>query len=231
MDNKRFKVYITIFVITTVIASCFAIYFAIESSNKNPENITVGKVESVATDEVKKSETNVEIKEVEKIVEKAIIPKYDPNKMKNKPENINYVSNIMYGQAVENLNANINAEGNVKLTVYREGESKELKVNGLSGKIIDVCQGTLGDGANEAILFLTENGDVYFADNLLTATNKYQGNWVINAEKIASVSNICRILWTMSERTNNQSKARATFIGIDTNGNCYDLWYECKGVK
>lgn len=75
MDNKRFKVYITIFVITTVIASCFAVYFAIESSNKDPENITVGKVESVATDEVKKSETNVEIKEVEKEISQDNIDK------------------------------------------------------------------------------------------------------------------------------------------------------------
>ena len=90
MDNKRFKVYIAIFVTTTVIASCFAVYFAIKLSNKDVENTTVGKVESVATDEVDKKETNVEIKEVEKIVEKYAIPTIDASKCLNPTDGYKY---------------------------------------------------------------------------------------------------------------------------------------------
>ena len=171
-------------------------------------------------------------KVVEKVIEKGLIPKFDPNKMKNKIENISYDGNIMYiSQVVEGLNVQIDGSGVVKVTVYREGNSKEVKINGISGKVIDVCQGTLGDGSNEAIVFLTENGDVYFADNVSTATNAYQGNWTLNAQKVSSVSNICRMLWTMSTRNSGGPSSRATIIGIDTNGDCYDLWYECKGTK
>lgn len=90
MDNKRFKVYITVFVITTVIASCFAVYFAIDSSNKDPENIAVGKVQSVATDEVDKTETKVQIKEIEKIIEKFTIPNIDSTKCLNPTEGYSY---------------------------------------------------------------------------------------------------------------------------------------------
>ena len=241
MESKRKNVYITIFIITTVLAGCLAVYFGVKG-NKDVEKLEAKLKENTAltddttkeqeeknNEQTEKNNTEVVEKVVEKIVEKGIIPTYDPSKMQNKLSDVNYSNNIMYSQIVSGLSFNINSSGNVNATVHNGGESKELKINGINGKVIDVCQGTLGQGANDALVFLTENGDVYFADNVLAATNQYNGTWVLNAEKVSSVSNICRIFWSMSEKTNSNSKARATFIAIDTNGNCYDLWFECKG--
>ena len=83
---------------------------------------------------------------------------------------------------------------------------------------------------DNAFVFLNENGDVFFADNASMAVDKYQSTGVLDAIKVPNVSNICRVIWTMSKRTESPSE-RYTFIGIDIYGNCYDLWYEAKGIK
>ncbi len=231
MESKRKNVYIGIFVITTIIASCLAVYLYITGNSENEKlqakidelNSTISKSEENSQVDEQQENTNVQ----EKVVEKAIIPKFDISKIKNKPDNITYTGNIMYSRVIDNLSITINNNGNVNLTVFEDAtNSREIKVNGLNGKVIDACQGTLGDGANDAVVFLTENGDIYFADNVSSATNKYQGTGALNAKKVSSVSNICRIFWTMSSITDLGDRARATFIGIDTSGNCYDLWYE-----
>ncbi len=229
MENKRKNIYIVIFVITTIIASCVAVYFGIMGKKETEKlQAKVDELNSVNSDLDKNSQVvEQQEKVVEKVVEKAIIPKFDTSKIKNKPDNITYSGNVMYSQVIDGLSITINNNGNVNLTTFYDAtDSREIKVNGLNGKVIDACQGTLGDGANDAVVFLTENGDVYFADNVSNATNRYQGTGVLNAKKVSSVSNICRVLWTMSTMTDLGNRSRATFIGIDTSGNCYDLWYE-----
>ena len=195
MESKRKNVYITIFVITTIIAGAIAVYFGIDANKKQQElESQVAKVdENLSKNEDNTTKTNIEVKEVEK----TILAKYDPEKVKNKPENVEYTNKIMYGQAWTGLGIQI-INGKPSLTVYYNNNSKEITVNGLSDKVEDVCQGTLGDGANEGIVFLMENGDVYFVDNLYNALNQYNGTGILNPEKVNSVSNICRVIWTMS---------------------------------
>ena len=105
MENSRKNIYITIFVITTVLASCFAVYFAIEASNNAPQNITTGKVESVATDDVKTSETKVEIKEIEKEISQ---------------ENIDKIARVTIDDYL-NLTAQISYTDNAALVSYYLG--------------------------------------------------------------------------------------------------------------
>ena len=240
MENKRKNIYIIIFIITTIVASCVAVYFCVIGNNKvNELQLKVDELIAKNKNQVEKEETilddnnkdAVEEKIVEKVVEKSIIPKYDPSKMKNKPDNIEYSYNIMYSGTINNLSFGIDSNGIATINVYYDGENRKIQLNGINEKIINIYQGTLGDGAVDCMIFLTESGNVYWADNISTAINKYQGIGVINAEKVNKVSNICKVVWTMSQRNNSQAKARATFVAIDINGDCYDLWYEHRGVQ
>lgn len=230
MDKKRYKVYIAIFVVTTIIASCIAVYLGIIGNKNKKELQEIEKELAAKNDTTKeKQETNTEVKEVEKIVEveKGVIPKFDPSKMKNKQDNISYEGDIKYGAMIQDLGIDIDSKGVVELTSFQNNiKLGQIKVNGLQGKVIDACKGTLGNGSIDAILFLTENGDVYWANDVSFFVYS-QGNETLNVKKIESVSNICRIVWTTSYKNNTFN--RYTFIGIDTNGNCYDLWYEYLG--
>ena len=41
MENKRKNIYIVVFVITTIIASCVAVYFGIQMNNSKNETINL----------------------------------------------------------------------------------------------------------------------------------------------------------------------------------------------
>ena len=230
MESKRKNVYIVIFVITTIIASCVAVYFGIIRDSETKElQSKVDDLIAKSDNQEKKEETtlvdenvnNKEIEVKEKIVEKSIIPKYDISKIKNKPDNVEYDGSIEYSIG-DYLNISIVIEEDGSLKV--KSDSKEIKISGINEKIIDVCGGTLGDGAVSALAFLSENGNVYWATNIDNATNKYQGTGIINAEKVSDISNICKLVRVYSRRS-NIGISRNTIIAIDTNGDCYDLWY------
>lgn len=63
MDSRK-NIYIAIFVITTIIAACLAVYFKIDGDRKNMQ--VVDNTSNEKTD-VNTSETKVEVREVEKI--------------------------------------------------------------------------------------------------------------------------------------------------------------------
>ncbi len=231
MESKRKNVYIVIFVITTIIASCVAVYFGIIRDSETKElQSKVDDLIAKSDNQEKKEETtlvdenvnNKEIEVKEKIVEKSIIPKYDISKIKNKPDNVEYDGSIKYDLETLNISIVIEKNGSLKAKAY--SDSKEIKISGINEKIIDVCGGTLGDGAVSALAFLSENGNVYWATNIDNATNKYQGTGIINAEKVSDISNICKLVRVYSRRS-NIGISRNTIIAIDTNGDCYDLWY------
>ena len=79
MESKRKNVYITIFVITTIIASCAAVYFYLKATNNK---LVAGNKESEVASQENQTTTNVDVaKEVkEKIVYKNVMPELDPNK-------------------------------------------------------------------------------------------------------------------------------------------------------
>lgn len=226
-NSKRKNIYIVIFVITTIIAGALAVYFGIVANNKQQElDKQMASIKESESDKNVDNITgsNVQIKEVERIVEKAVIPKYDPSKMKNIPNGVTYSNNIGCYCDLNEYFPFIDSNGVAKISVHKDGNSKEITINGINEKVVDIISGPLGDGANYAFIFLTEKGDVYFS-----SWNGY-GSLDIKPEKISSVSNIARVFGTMSNKTiNGGNYTRATFIGIDINGNCYDLWYEYIG--
>ena len=72
MENKRKNVYITIFVITTIVAATLAVYFGLEYKKLKEDNSKqdVSVKESTSSDEKNEDKGEVAVKEVEKIVEK-----------------------------------------------------------------------------------------------------------------------------------------------------------------
>ena len=75
MENKRKNIYIVIFVITTIIASCVAVYFGIMGKKETEKlQAKVDELNSVNSDLDKNSQVvEQQEKVVEKVVEKAII--------------------------------------------------------------------------------------------------------------------------------------------------------------
>ena len=72
MESKRKNVYITIFVITTIVAATLAVYFGLEYKKLKEDNSKqdVSVKESTSLDEKNEDKGEVAVKEVEKIVEK-----------------------------------------------------------------------------------------------------------------------------------------------------------------
>ena len=151
MESKRKNVYIVLFVITTIVAGCLAAYFGIMGNKEKDElNNQIADLQS-RIDELEKKENNVQVdnsnddkdvqentnndteKVVEKVIEKGIVPIYDPNKMKNKPDNVEYTSNIiMYGHIAEDLGIKIDENG--KAIIQYGEDRKKLTINGLERK-------------------------------------------------------------------------------------------------
>ncbi len=147
MESKRKNVYIVLFIITTIVAGCLAAYFKIMANkDKNELNNQITNLQS-KIEELEKKENNVQVdnsnddkdvqentnNDTEKVVEKGIVPIYDPNKMKNKPDNVEYTSNIiMYGHIAEDLGIKIDENG--KAIIQYGEDRKKLTINGLERK-------------------------------------------------------------------------------------------------
>ena len=228
MENSRKNIYITIFVITTVLASCFAVYFAIEASNNAPQNITTGKVESVATDDVKKSETKVEIKEVEK----GVFPQVDTNKCINKTEGIKYMNSLerrfRHGDIYCSLNEDnksiiLTCEPEVLKEYYNIDKGNtyvNINIDGFATEIVDIlCCSSGGQVAGrEVILLLMADGTVEY----IPLAKALKDNNTKSYGKIENVSNIVRID-TMSFVDQSGGGAASGPIAIKADGSFYDL--------
>lgn len=231
MENKRKNIYIVIFIITTIIATCCAIYFGLSLKEEKNELAIERELMKSNTAKIEDLQTKLNIKEgdsseiKEKILEKAVRVAFDPNRIKNPPANVTYSSAISgttkgISNGVELL---IDSNGSIKIT--REQES--INVTGVTEKVIDALACVLGQGAEDTIVLLTEDGNLYYADDSIVDTRVKS----IKFSKVEGISDICRVESVYSERKNSPSRARATVIAIDSNGDCYDLWYIHEGAN
>lgn len=227
MENKRKNIYVTIFVITTVIASCFAVYFAIEANNINPQNITLGKVGSVATDDVKTSETKVEIKEVEKVVEKYTYPNFDASKGINTDKESTYsfsLSEEKLGTTCtlnsDKKSVSVSFNPNIIKMYYGiDVSSSFIEINNFSGEVVDIYADNLGHQAagSEVFLFLMKDGSVEY----LPVKKAVESNNVKSYGKIPGIENIVK-LGTISV-AHNQGGGYGAPCAIKADGSFYDL--------
>ena len=115
MDNKRLKVYVAIFVITTIIAACVAVYFAIEANDKNN---TVGKVDELASEN---SSANIESQELKEI------PNFNFAFLKLENEKVNKIySPLSIRYALNMLKEGTTGNANLQIAKVIGEPSKEV---------------------------------------------------------------------------------------------------------
>ena len=244
MESKRKNAYITIFVITTIIASCVAVYFGIsENTGKKKIKELEAKVEVLnSTEEENKEEKtdNVEIKETEKIVEKAVFPKLDISKWLNNNKKANDDGEIKENVSSELLgircslnkdkkSASIFCEPSVIKKMYNiDNGSTYLNINvtGFSGEILDILVDSIGEHqavGGEVILFLMSDGTVEYVP--LEKALKNGGNNIKSYGKVQGVSDIVRLSTVRIANIYNGETVggHANPVAIKADGSFYDV--------
>ena len=213
---KRNTILIVIFIITTIIASIAAIYIKVISNDnikhlEDELNILKNTVDNNA---------NLELKEEEEVQNLPI--KFEPTKVVNSSKeyaNILHYSVADYDIKVEN--------GELKISL----NAKDFTVNGLNEEIIDVCGGSVGDGANGYIAVLTEKGNVYLSSEIYEKYNVNTTDYSLTFKKVENVSNIYKLAKVTGYNERNfdneiRKNPYWTIVAIDSNGNSYDLIYK-----
>jgi len=236
---ERKNIYIVILTITTIIASCFAIYFAV-----NPivnENEKINNNDNIVLDEIKEevdtSTEKVEEKEsedlnnattsdsivTEKIVYQYKRPTVDVTKCINPREGTEYAlsrsTDSTLGLAILQNSKEVNLWirwDNVPENVAKKPDNanKYEIINNFSGNVIDVYILGYGQGVDEYLFFLMEDGTVEYMplDGRTIGKNEYR-----SYGKIDGVENVVELL-----ECGNSGTTR-TPIALTKDGSFYDL--------
>lgn len=185
MESKRKNTYIVIFVITTIICACLAIFFYLDGDKK------VAKLKSEVTkvkenqniNENKKDvvEDDKDTKEVikEKIVYKFQRPNIDSSKCINPYANGNYDIKRTADSSYGCYTAKINSKNEVELNIYWDAIEKRMGImkpstvsnalptekkliNNFQGNVTDIYIEKITDGVDEVLYFLMEDGSVEY---------------------------------------------------------------------
>lgn len=135
MESKRKNVYIVIFVITTIVASCVAVYFGIvkdreikdlQAQIQDLTNEQNNKIDTTVDESANNSEVEVEEKVVEKVVEKyGILEVNEANCLNKKNDNVDYskrmyLNNSGFEFSSQLSNENKTIELYVNIDTYKE---------------------------------------------------------------------------------------------------------------
>ena len=204
MESKRKNVYITIFVITTIIASCAAVYFYLKASNN--KLVTGDKESEVATQETQNT-TNVDVakEEVkEKIVYKNVMPELDPNKcIEGNKDGGTYQLRVAdsFSTALsavltadkKTIEILINCEEINKLYNFNYSSNNfDMPINIRFEKdVVDLCVSTLGGQSVEyaVLIILLKDGTVEY----IPLYNAIKNNNIKSYGKIEGITDIVRI--------------------------------------
>ena len=204
MESKRKNVYITIFVITTIIASCAAVYFYLKATNN--KLVTGDKESEVATQETQNT-TNVDVakEEVkEKIVYKNVMPELDPNKcIEGNKDGGTYQLRVAdsFSTALsavltadkKTIEILINCEEINKLYNFNYSSNNfDMPINIRFEKdVVDLCVSTLGGQSVEyaVLIILLKDGTVEY----IPLYNAIKNNNIKSYGKIEGITDIVRI--------------------------------------
>lgn len=230
--EKHKSVYIGAFTIVVIGVAIFAIYLGSEIKNLKNElndskasNNVVSTEASTYADQSSAVSNNVQVKEVEKIVEKGVFVPFDETKKKfDTTLSYNIIRNPVLGCVI-----NLDSKGKVYLNIGA-AEAKEyspnmkaptntdIEITGFSKKVVDVFVGMYGNGIDyPIILFLMEDGTVEY----LNSKDAFENNKFVSAGKISGVENIVRI--EQAGAYEEGSGGYRTVIAIDKDGYYYDV--------
>ena len=203
MESKRKNVYITIFVITTIIASCAAVYFYLKATNNK---LVAGNKESEVASQENQTTTNVDVaKEVkEKIVYKNVMPELDPNKcIEGSKDGGTYQLRVAdsFSTALsavltadkKTIEISINCEEINKLYNFNYSSNNfDMPINIRFEKdVVDLCVSTLGGQSvgYEVLIILLKDGTVEY----IPLYNAIKNNNIKSYGKIEGITDIVRI--------------------------------------
>lgn len=233
MESKRKSVYITIFVITTIIASCAAVYFYLKS---NSSKVVTQTEENRVASQENKTSTNIDIakEEVkEKVVYKNIIPELDPNKCIEGSKDGKYYYHFIFNvfepfstaylkedkkSIVIGLNLNdINKYYGFNKTSNDFGSTIELKFD---TDVVDVCSASVSSQAvgYEVLLVLLKDGTVEYVPLYEAIKN----NNIKSYGKIDGITDIVRI--GKVSFSGNDGYGHISPCAIKADGSFYDLF-------
>jgi hypothetical protein len=227
--EKHKNVYIGAFTIVVICVACFAIYLGAEIKNLKNElkdskasNDLVSTEASTYADQSSTVSNNVQIKEVEKIVEKGVFVPFDTNKKKFETD----LTYEVIKKSVLGCNIKLDNSGKVYLNIDRDAKENfpkttapvntNLEITGFSKKVVDVFIGEYGNGYSyPVILFLMADGTVEY----LNSKYAFENNVFVSEGKISGVENIVRI----EQAGAYNGGGISTVIAIDKDGYYYDV--------
>lgn len=232
MENKRKNIYITIFVITTIIASCLAVYFAILANN-NVKEVQNSKVDNtVSSSSTENSAQTSDLKEeqkVEKITVTTVPPRMDPNKCLNKDEGVTYFENTgdEFGGITCSLNT-IKTSVNIDIDIDKvkstygldiDKSNEMMSIANFNENVADVKISSLGFQAvgYEVMLFLMEDGTVEY----MPIYNALKENKIMSYGKIQGIKDIVKI--TDGYVRGNEGGGGGFPVAIKSDGSFYNL--------
>lgn len=212
MENKNRDVLMVILLIIIAVIVTFGLCYRYMVVN-NKDTSVVTQTEQLSNQTVvPEVNTVAEVKTTTVI--KGVFPVFDVTKGKKVVENCKYTGEIIFGTLDP---TSLSSDG--KVTV--NSNNKTMEVQGLSGKVVDVRSGTIGDGASGYMVFLMTDGTVELSTEYYDSVN---AGIIKSTGKVVGLKNIVRIEKTMSTRTaEGRTSSRATFIAIDADGNFYDI--------
>lgn len=206
MESKSVSVILIMFLLVVTVALTVSVCYNFMANNK--DKVTVQEQTSY--------QNNTKGDEAQAVtVNKGVHPVFDITKGKKVPANVKYTGDILFSNLGDSIT--IHSDGTVTVN-YND---KEIKVVGLSGKIVDARVGVYGDGASAYMILLMEDGTVEKTNDFYDGANN---GTLKSTGKIAGIENIVRIECVMSSRgVEDRTFKRATFIAIDADGYFYDL--------
>lgn len=208
MESKRKNVYIVIFVITTIIAACAAVYFKVDGDKKinevevklEEQNVNKNNTQSNANIESK----NTENKTIEKVVEKyKFYPDLDSSKCINPQGDEKFEKRVSYeftplSCVVKSDNKTAALTTNWEYATKNwgfipnggNGIYEQRKVDNFSGEIVDVIATSWGHTSDYVtLIFLMKDGTLEY----IPVYNAYKTNNFKSYGKVEGVSDIAYI--------------------------------------
>ena len=232
MESKRKNVYIAIFIITTIIASCAAVYFYLKASNNK---LVTGSEENKVTSHESQTSTNVDIakEEVkEKVVYKNVMPELDPTKCieGNKDggtysfrvaDSFGTAFNAYLGEDKRTVGISVNVEEINRMYNLNKSSNNfsypiELKFD---KEISDLCISSLGfqSVGYEILMILLKDGTVEY----MPLYDAMKNNNIKSYGKIEGITDIARI--GSVEFKGSEGGGYGAPCAIKSDGSFYDL--------
>lgn len=225
MKENKLDLIVIVILFILLLNSFVLSYFYFQAYQKNEPTEVVAK-EAITNEVTTENESNIS---TEELMNK-IYPKdtFKDGTVEYSVYHTDRAVGLMYDEKHKIMSANNCTvylfEGEYQITrdndnIQNEDHRQDIIIKNLpADKVVDVLINSDEEGSDYAgIFFLTRDGDIYYV--------KYVGysEKSVNAAKIDNISNVIRMEREAYAIKDDASHSYSTILGIDINGNVYDL--------